>query len=134
MIVFLFLLCLAGTTVAQVGIATTSITPDASSMLEIRSTNTGILIPRVALTGTTAAAPVTAPAVSLLVYNTANVSDVTTGYYYWDGAKWVRLLSGGFPADAWKLLGNAGTVATTNFIGTTDAVDFVTRVNALKRF
>jgi len=133
MIVFLFFLCLAGSAVAQVGIATTSITPDASSMLEIRSTNTGVLIPRVALTGTTAAAPVTAPAVSLLVFNTATVSDVTAGYYYWDGAKWVRLLSGSMPADAWKLLGNAGTVATTNFIGTTDAIDFVTRTNNAER-
>ncbi len=133
LIVFLFLLCLAGTSVAQVGIATTSITPDASSMLEIRSTNTGVLIPRVALTITTAAAPVTAPAVSLLVYNTATVSDVTPGYYYWDGTKWVRMLSGAMPADAWKLLGNAGTVAGTNFLGTTDAVDFVTKTNNAER-
>lgn len=30
---------------------------------------------------------------------------------------------------AWKTTGNAGTVAASNFVGTTDAVDFVTRTN-----
>jgi len=78
----------------NVGIASTIITPDASSMLEVQSATKGLLIPRVALTLTTAASPVTAPATSLLVYNTATVSDVTPGYYYWNGSKWVRLLSG----------------------------------------
>lgn len=29
----------------------------------------------------------------------------------------------------WRTTGNAGTVASTNFIGTTDAIDFVTRTN-----
>lgn len=134
--IFFFVVLLfftAAITTAQVGISTTNITPDASSMLEVRSTNTGILIPRIALTTTTAAAPVTSPATSLIVYNTATVSDVTPGFYYWDGSKWVRLLSGSFPADAWKLTGNAGTVATTNFIGTTDAIAFVTRTNNTER-
>jgi hypothetical protein len=35
----------------------------------------------------------------------------------------------GSPATAWLTTGNAGTVATTNFVGTTDAVDFVIRTN-----
>jgi uncharacterized protein YaiE (UPF0345 family) len=30
---------------------------------------------------------------------------------------------------AWNLTGNAGTSATTNFVGTTDSIDFVTRTN-----
>ena len=30
---------------------------------------------------------------------------------------------------AWKTLGNTGTIASTNFIGTTDNIDFVTRTN-----
>lgn len=33
----------------------------------------------------------------------------------------------------WKTTGNAATVATTNFIGTTDAVDFVTRTGNVER-
>ncbi len=34
---------------------------------------------------------------------------------------------------AWKTLGNAATVAALNFIGTTDAIDFVTRTNNVER-
>jgi hypothetical protein len=33
----------------------------------------------------------------------------------------------------WKITGNAGTVAGTNFIGTTDAVDLVTKTNSAER-
>jgi hypothetical protein len=80
----------------NVGIGTT--TPDASSALEVTSTNQGVLVPRIALGATNIAAPVTAPATSLLVYNTATAgtvpNNVTPGYYYWDGAQWVRLNSG----------------------------------------
>ena len=54
-------------TIAQnVGVGTTS----PAAKLDISSTNSGILIPRVALTSTTVAAPVTSPATSTLVYNT----------------------------------------------------------------
>jgi hypothetical protein len=117
----------------NVGIGTA--TPNASAKLEITDANRGVLIPRVALTATNAAAPVTAPATSLLVYNTSTAgtspNNVTPGYYYWDGTKWVRLLSG--ESSDWKLTGNAGTVATTNFIGTTDAIDFVTRTSNTER-
>lgn len=68
---------------AQVGIGTT--VPNSSAMLDINSTNRGLLIPQIALTGTTDTATITSPAVSLLVYNTASTSDVTPGYYYNSG-------------------------------------------------
>ncbi|NLY22518.1 MAG: hypothetical protein GX048_04265, partial [Bacteroidales bacterium] len=70
---------------AQVGIGTSLFTPDASAELEIQSTNKGLLIPRVALTSTSSASPITSPATSLLIYNTATTGDVTPGYYYWNG-------------------------------------------------
>lgn len=80
----------------NVGIGTT--TPDASSALEVTSTNQGVLVPRIALTATNVAAPVTTPATSLLVYNTATAgtvpNNVTPGYYYWDGSQWARLNTG----------------------------------------
>ncbi len=57
------ILCTVYTANAQVGIGTTS--PDASSVLEINSTDKGLLIPRV----TTANLPVT-PAKGLIVFNT----------------------------------------------------------------
>lgn len=111
------------TTKAQIGIGTTA--PNAA--LDVTSTTDGLLIPRVALTITTAATPLTTPTTSEMVYNTATVADVTPGYYYWDGTKWVRLLS--TIASNWSSTGNSGTTAGTNFIGTTDAIDFVTKTN-----
>ncbi|MCW9041298.1 MAG: tail fiber domain-containing protein, partial [Flavobacteriales bacterium] len=52
------------------------------------------------------------------------------GYHYWNGASWVRLSTG----DAWELTGNAGTNAATNFLGTTDNIDFSIRRSNLERF
>ncbi|MFY9228688.1 MAG: tail fiber domain-containing protein [Bacteroidales bacterium] len=74
----------------NVGIGSSLFTPDASAGLEIQFSDKGLLIPRVSLTSTSSAAPITSPATSLLVYNTATTGDVTPGYYYWDGSKWVR--------------------------------------------
>ncbi len=36
-------------------------------------------------------------------------------------------------SDAWKLLGNAGTTAGTNFLGTTDAQDLIFKTNNIER-
>lgn len=79
---------------SQVGIGTT--TPNNSSSLDITSTSTGLLIPRVSLINISdGTAPVSAPAISLLVYNTNAV--VTggngAGYYYWNGAVWTKLFT-----------------------------------------
>lgn len=69
--------------------------PDASAMLDIVSTNKGVMIPRVALVSRIDAAPVTAPTNSLLVYNTATAAAepnvVYPGFYYWDTNRWRRL-------------------------------------------
>ena len=120
----IFLLFLMSTgMIAQVGIGTT--TP--AGALDVTSTNDGLLVPRVALTITTSASPLTTPTTSEMVYNTATVADVVPGYYYWNGTKWVPLLSGN--SSSWTISGNSGTTAGTNFIGSTDAVDFVTKTN-----
>jgi len=80
---------------AQTGIGTT--TPNASAKLEVYSTDKGFLPPRVALTATNAASPITNPANGLMVFNTvtagSNPFQVVPGYYYWDGVglKWVSL-------------------------------------------
>lgn len=109
----------------NVGINATGAVPNASAMLDVDATNKGILIPRVALTGTTDVTTVPGAANWLTVFNTANVSNVTTGLYYWNGTVWVKVGSG--PVTDWQILGNAGTTAGTNFIGTTDAQAFVTK-------
>lgn len=111
--VFLFVTSLY----AQVGIGTTN--PDASSMLDIESSNAGLLIPRVSLTNTSTAVPVTAPAESLLVYNTNTAGDVVPGFYYWTGTAWKSLTasdSGGTGNGGWGLRGNV--VGDDDFIGT----------------
>ncbi len=115
--------------------------PAPSSVLEINSSNKGLLIPRVALQSTTDGATILLPERSLLVYNTATAgtapTNVISGYYYNEGTtlapQWVRLFASNSAGGEWKLLGNAGTNATNNFIGTTDAVDFVVRTNNLER-
>jgi trimeric autotransporter adhesin len=110
----------------NVGIGIT--TPNSSAILDLTATDMGLLVPRVALTQTTSALPVTTPATSLLVYNTATINDVTPGYYYWDGSQWSQL-GAGTQSDDWALLGNAGTNPSTNFIGTTDNQNLIIRTN-----
>lgn len=81
-----------------VGIGTE--TPNNSSALDITSSNQGVLIPRVDLTGTNDTATITnGNVVGLLVYNTVTVSDVTPGFYYWSGGVWERLNAGNIPGD-----------------------------------
>jgi uncharacterized protein (TIGR02145 family) len=69
-----------------------------SAMLEVSSPSKGILIPNVSLTGTTDATTITSPETSLLVYNTATVSNLIPGYYYNSGTSgspiWTRLSTG----------------------------------------
>lgn len=89
---FLLLALVSAVVTSQVGINTTS----PAGMLDISSTDEGILIPRVALVQTTQELPVTNPKGggienSTMVYNTATVNDVFPGYYYWQNGRWIRL-------------------------------------------
>lgn len=91
--VALLLAIVASAQAQNVGINADGTSPDASAMLDIKSADKGLLIPRVALTGTTSASPVVSPVASLLVYNTATAGDVTPGYYFWNGTAWVALVN-----------------------------------------
>ncbi len=112
----------------QVGINTT--TPNSSSILDIEANDKGVLIPRVNIPALNAAAPVATPATGLLVFNTNVITGV--GFYYWNGSQWVKLQEVATNSN-WTISGNSTTNSTTNFIGTTDAVDFVTRTNNTER-
>src|SRR6478736_4672089 len=79
------------------GIGTTS--PNASSLLEIKSTSKGILIPRMTKTQRDAIA---SPATGLMIYQTNS----TPGFYYYDGTKWVAVT---LKSKGWSLTGNSGT-------------------------
>jgi uncharacterized protein (TIGR02145 family) len=96
-----------------------------SAMLEISSASKGILIPNVSLTGITDATTIALPAASLLVYNTATVSDVEPGYYYNSGTAvspfWTRLstsTSPGTAGDGSETKVTAGTNVTVTGSGT----------------
>ena len=79
----------------QVAIGTNS--PVASAKLQVDATNKGLLPPRVTLTGTADVSTIATPATGLLVYNTATAGSgataVTPGIYYYDGAKWQRVIN-----------------------------------------
>ena len=53
--------------------------------------------------------------------------------YYWDGTKWNFLTNTSITANYWSLTGNSGTNPASNFIGTTDAKDFVVKTNNAER-
>ena len=85
-------LSLTTVTYGQVGIGT--LNPDQSSQLDITATNKGLLVPRVQLTQLSLQTPIIGTATpSLLVFNTQTINDVTPGFYFWSGAKWVRMMN-----------------------------------------
>ena len=107
------------TVFSQVGIGTT--TPDASAMLDVVSPDKGVLIPRMTLAARNAIT-VGAAQTGLLIYQT----NASPGFYYYTGTVWTGFGGGG---SGWALTGDAGTNPATNYIGTTDAVDFVVKTN-----
>lgn len=74
---------------SQVGINT--ISPDSDSDLTLGSTDKGLLLNRVNLTGTANATPLVNHVSGMVVYNTATAGDVTPGYYYNNGSQWIRI-------------------------------------------
>jgi hypothetical protein len=76
---------------AQMKLGSNPTTTNADALLEMETTNKGLLLPRVALTSTTVFAPLTAHVAGMAVYNTATAGDVTPGYYFDNGTKWVRV-------------------------------------------
>lgn len=89
------MLSLADSAQAQVKFGQNSATINANSLLELESTNKGLLLPRVALSATNLASPLSAHVAGMVVYNTATAgtspNNVSPGYYYNDGAKWNRI-------------------------------------------
>ncbi len=122
---FLFLLFLVlfthGVTLAQnIGIGVNP--PDGSAMLDITSTNRGLLIPRMTSANINA---ISNPAKGLLVYDSTQnqllVNMGTPSSPIWQSA----IVSGG----DWSLDGNNGTTPGSQFLGTTDNKALHFRVN-----
>jgi len=121
---------------AQVGIGNTSPNAqlDISSSNQATPANTdGVLVPKID------AFPATNPTMSqqgMLVYltTTATFSSVSKspGFYYWDNGttNWIGFQNSS--STDWNILGNGGTSAATNFLGTTDNTDFVIKRNNVR--
>jgi len=120
LVLFLVLTVFSFTTYAQnVGIGTSS----PAALLDVYSATDGILIPRVALTGTGSASPLTTPAVSTLVYNTATAGSGATavipGFYYWNGTAWIAFID------------NSSLTGSTTVSNTSSANTLSTTVNGV---
>ena len=108
----IFLLATTNFLFAQVGIGT--ITPNNSSMLDIESTDKGILIPRMTETQKMS---VSSPVSGLLIYQI----DKEAGFYFYDGSVWLRLVKNISPNFTGTItsesISSTGTISATSFVG-----------------
>lgn len=95
----IFILCLVYSILSgfsqSVGINATGSAPNSVAGLDVDFPSKGVLIPRVALTSTTSFAPLASHVAGMLIYNTAATGDVTPGFYYNDGTKWIAGIPSG---------------------------------------
>jgi hypothetical protein len=80
---------------AQVKVGNNPSSINVNAILELETTNRGLLLPRVALSSTINASPLSANVVGMSVYNTANAGTgntaVSPGFYFNNGSQWVRI-------------------------------------------
>lgn len=112
----------------SVGINNDGAAPNSSAILDIKSSNKGLLIPRVYLQNLSDNTTIPNPVVSLLVFNTNTSMAGGAGFYVWDGNNWVLLLSTANSNFLWSINGNAGTNGS-HFVGTTDNARMGFRTN-----
>ncbi len=96
----------------------------ASALLDVESTDKGMLVPRM---NKIQKAAIAAPATGLLVFQNGPDS---IGFHYYNGTVWIWLPgSNSLDTIAWKTAGNAGTNINSHFFGTTDNVPLSFRQN-----
>lgn len=81
-----FFACDSAVMAQQVGVGTT--TPANSAILDVSSTNKGVLFPRVALSSGTDQTTIPSPAQGLMVFNTGAAGLKTVGFVFWNGTEW----------------------------------------------
>ena len=93
---------------------------NSNSVLELESSNKGLLLPRLALTSITAVAPLSAHVQGMTVYNTATAVDVTPGIYTNNGTTWVRVTDSAILSSYLPLTGGSisGQLTSTVAVGT----------------
>src|SRR6478752_4880746 len=118
---------------AQMKIGDNPTTINSASLLELETTNKGLVFPRVSLDNVASPFPLPDGLLTGTVVFNTNVTTTNgngPGLYVWNGSVWMSLISN---ATSWNLLGNSGTNPGFNFAGTIDAVDYVVRTNNLER-
>ena len=98
---------------AQVKMGDNPTTLNANSLLELESTNKGLLLPRLALSAADLAAPLSAHVQGMVIYNTATAgsapNEVVPGYYFNNGSSWQRVAT--VPDDLATLYNANGTLS-----------------------
>ncbi|MDP1621128.1 MAG: hypothetical protein Q8M08_02195 [Bacteroidales bacterium] len=112
----------SGIVTGQVAINNDGSPADNSAMLDIKSNGRGMLVPRMT---TAQRNSIPTPAPGLLVYD-----NTTASFWYFNSIAWLELT--GSVNMGWSLSGNSGTIAGTNFLGTSDAQDLVFKVNGIE--
>lgn len=105
---------------AQVGINTN--VPNASSVLDISSSNKGVLLPQYdLLVLNSTSTPIANPADGLIIYNSGGASTFPKGYYVWVRNQWQRIIVSGSEPQIMSLLISPGvlipTGSTNNTLG-----------------
>jgi Collagen triple helix repeat (20 copies) len=98
-----------------VGINTDGSNPDASAILDIKSTDKGVLVSRMTQSQKNA---IVSPATGLLVYQT----DGTSGFYYYNGSAWVQGVGPQGPAGSVGATGPTGATGATGATGPTGSI------------
>jgi len=88
---FTMAICYSPVVFSQIKVGDNPKTINPNSALEIESTKKGLLLPRLTLSATTNAAPLSSFVQGMFVFNIATANDVTPGMYYSDGAKWIKV-------------------------------------------
>lgn len=86
-----FLLLVVSGVSAQIKVGNNPKNINVNAILEIESTNKGVLLPRLSLTSTSSFSPLTAHINGMMVYNLASTNDVIPGVYFNDGKQWVKI-------------------------------------------
>src|SRR5690242_13632979 len=101
-----------------VGINESNLFPHQCALLDLSSTTKGFLPPRMVAAELAALCGGTPPE-AMMAYNTT----VRNNAIY-NGTRWMN---------PWTNAGNMGTNAATDYLGTSDGMDFVVRTNAVER-
>jgi poly(3-hydroxybutyrate) depolymerase len=92
----LLIVCFCRQSFAQsVSLSNDGSQPHPSAILDLKSSNKGILLPRVSLTSTVDSITIPHPEKSLLVFNNNEQLETGLGFYAWAGDHWELILSVG---------------------------------------